>query len=109
MRRTPATPTAWLLPNYDEYFIAYKDRDLVLHGAPSNLGTRPEFAHLLSIDGRLTGTWKRTLSPRAAGVELRTFRPLTKAEHTAVDKAVKRYAEFLELPVTLSAGTLARS
>jgi hypothetical protein len=100
--KRPATPTAWLLPNYDEYFIAYKDRDIVLHGTPSNLGARPEFAHLLSIDGRLAGTWKRMLSPRASGVELRTFQPLTKAERTSVDKAVKRYAEFLKQPVTLS-------
>jgi hypothetical protein len=103
-RRTTSTPTAWLLPNYDEYFIAYKDRDLVLRDTPKPLPVRPEFAHLLSIDGHLTGIWKRTFGARAAGVELQTYRPLAKAERTAVDKAVKRYAEFLKLPVTLSIG-----
>jgi hypothetical protein len=106
--KRPATPTAWLLPNYDEYFIAYKDRDLVLRNTPKPLPARPEFAHLLSIDGHLNGIWKRTFTPRAAGIELQTYRPLAKAERTAVDKAVKRYEQFLELPVTLSTSALAR-
>ena len=52
-------PSAHLLPNYDEYFIAYKDRDLVLRNTPKPLPARPEFAHLLSIDGHLNGIWKR--------------------------------------------------
>jgi hypothetical protein len=97
-----ATPTAWLLPNYDEYFVAYKDRDVVLQNVPSVDVANPIFAHLLCIDGRLKGTWNRTFTPRAAGVELQTYRPLPKAERTALDKAVKRYAAFLKLPVTLT-------
>ena len=101
-RKRSASPTAWLLPNYDEYFIAYKDRDLVLQGTPKTLGVRPEFAHLLTIDGRLTGTWKRTFSPRDAGVDLRTFRPLTKPERTALNKTIARYSAYLQLPTTLS-------
>jgi hypothetical protein len=56
----------------------------------------------------LNGIWKRTFTPRAAGIELQTYRPLAKAERTAVDKAVKRYEQFLELPVTLSTSALAR-
>ena len=104
--KRPATPTAWLLPNYDEYFIAYKDRDLVLRSTPKPLPARPEFAHLLSIDGHLNGIWKRTFTPRTAGIELQTYRPLAKAERAAVDKAVKRYAGFLKLPVMLSTSAL---
>jgi Winged helix DNA-binding domain len=91
--RSSSSNTAWLMPNYDEYFIAYKDRDS---------SGRPEFAHLLTIDGRLAGSWKRTFGARAAGVELKTFRPLTKAERIAVDDAVERYAAFLGVPVALS-------
>lgn len=111
-RAQPAA-AAWLLPNYDEYFIAYKDRDIVLRdGAPppptpratatGRVDPRPEFAHLLSIDGRLAGSWKRTFTARAAGIELRLFRPLKKPERTAVDAAVARYAAFLGVPVSLA-------
>lgn len=91
-----STPTAWLMPNFDEYYIAYKDRD-------GNAG-RPEVAHLLTIDGRLAGTWRRTFAPRmrTAGVELRTARTLTKAERAAVDDAIARYSAFLGVPVTLA-------
>jgi len=107
-RRTrPArTLSAALLPNFDEYFIAYKDRDVVLRGVPWGsdgwADVRPEFAHLLAIDGRLTGTWKRTFSARSAGVELQTFRPLKKPERAAVDDAVSRYSDFLGVPATLT-------
>jgi hypothetical protein len=112
--RKRAGPVAWLLPNFDEYFIAYKDREIVLRqGLPTpsaatgrgRVDPRPEFAHLLTIDGCLAGTWKRTFTPRTAGVELRTLRPLTKPERDSVDEAVARYEEFLKLPVTLTLTT----
>jgi hypothetical protein len=88
------TPVAWLLPNYDEYYIAYKDRRATQ--------ARHEFAHLLTIDGWLSGSWKRTLANRTAGVEVRAFRTLKKPERDALDEAVSRYAAFLDVPVTLT-------
>jgi hypothetical protein len=107
--RAQTAASAWLLPNYDEYFIAYKDREIVLRDglpppatATGRVDPRPEFAHLLSIDGRLAGTWKRSFTPRTAGVDLRMFRPLKKPERTAIDAAVASYEEFLKLPVTLT-------
>jgi hypothetical protein len=47
--------SAHLLPNYDEYLIAYKDRDPVTEGAGRDM-----FSHYVVIDGRLAGTWRRT-------------------------------------------------
>jgi hypothetical protein len=99
-------PTARLLPNFDEYFIAYKDRRTVLNGGlalpalPSPV--RPEFAHLLTIDGWLAGSWKRTTNGRTADIEVRSFRPLKKNERAALDAAVERYRAFMALPAKLT-------
>lgn len=51
-----ASTSAHLLPNYDEYLIAYKDR-----GPVTGASARDVFSHSLVIDGRLAGNWRRTL------------------------------------------------
>src|SRR6185503_3186555 len=55
-RATSSSPSAHLLPNYDEYLIAYKDRDPVV-GPPRVRDTRPPdvFSHSLLINGLLAG------------------------------------------------------
>jgi hypothetical protein len=101
-------PVAVLSPNYDEYYIAYKDRHSLLQGspwaatAPPPRGLRPEFAHLLTLDGWLAGSWKRTMATRRAAIVVRPFRRLKKPERAAVDEAVARYGTFLNMPVALS-------
>lgn len=87
---------AWLLPNYDEYFIAYKNRELM----GSVNGTYP---HLLMIDGRLAGTWRRKLSTKDVTVEVRPFRKLSASSRAAVVNAVETYGTFLGRCVILSA------
>ena len=55
-------------PNYDEYGIAYKDRDVVPYvPRPRHIESADEFAHLLVIDGQLVGRWRRTLKTRQGG------------------------------------------
>lgn len=95
--------SVYLLPNYDEYGIAYKARGVILDGArPSSGAGATEFPHLLIVNGKWTGSWKRTLSAKAASVELRPARPLTRDEMREVGTAAARYSRFLGLPVTLS-------
>jgi hypothetical protein len=90
--------TAYLLPNYDEYLIAYRDHSGVFD--PANL-SKLVFGHLIVIDGRVVGTWRRTLKKDAVAIETNTFEPLTKAENRAVAQAARQYGAFLDLPVTL--------
>ena len=64
----PKGAVAMLLPNYDEYLIAYKDRDAFVDKArAANIVARTggAFANHLMIDGRLAGGWSRTLKPNA--------------------------------------------
>lgn len=100
----PKGSTAFLLPNYDEYLIAYKDRASVLGTAgAANIVARSggAFANHLVIDGRLAGSWTRTLKANSVLIEVAPYKKLTAAQSRAVSAAAESYGEFLDLPVTM--------
>jgi hypothetical protein len=95
---------SFLLPNYDEYLIAYRDRSAVIDpGRTRNLGvfTSHEYPHQLVIDGRVAGSWRRTITEKALTVEVWPYRKLTSAQRTIVNEQASRYGDFLQLPLTL--------
>ena len=53
--------------------------------------------NVIVIDGRIVGTWRRTLGKDALGVELNPFRALSEAESAAITMAGKWLAEFYGL------------
>ena len=94
--------TAHLLPNYDEYFIGFKDRSAIGEVAKqANIKANdPSFlAHVIILDGQLVGGWRRTLKKDAVRVEYTLITELTKLQETAVDQAASQYGEFLQLTV----------
>ncbi len=100
-------PTAFLLPNYDEYIVGYTDRSAALDMAPAEkLDARGNllFNHTMVIDGRVRGTWKRTLKKDAVIVDALPFAPLDAAEARALEDAAGRYGRFIGLPATLRIG-----
>jgi hypothetical protein len=96
--RKGGSPQVLLLPNYDEYTIGYRD-----HSAVFDLSRRFDlvYGHVLVIDGRVVGTWRRTLQKTEVVIQTNTFAPLSKAESRAVVRAADRYGAFLGLPVVL--------
>jgi winged helix DNA-binding protein len=100
-RRRRAVPV-YLLPNYDEYLIAYKDRDWVLEPLPVTRRGAVEHPHHLILDGKVRGSWKRMPGTTATTIEVRPFRPLQKNEGFALAAAAARYGRFLDRPVTVS-------
>ncbi len=60
-----------LLHTYDEY-ISYRDRSAIHDPARGALFT---FDHLLVVDGRIVGTWKRTLAKGGVTVTTSPFAP----------------------------------
>jgi hypothetical protein len=98
-------PTAYLLPNYDEYGVGYTNHDAVFDAARAKaLDPRGAvvLGHVLVIDGQVAGAWKRTLGKAAVSVTVQTFAPLSAAEQAAVARAAARYGAFLGLPVVLA-------
>jgi hypothetical protein len=93
------TPAAFLLPNYDEYIVSYRDRSAAVAASDINKadprGTI--FNHTILINGRIAGTWKRSFRKDTVDLEITPFSPLSKVNHAAIASAAKRYAKFLGL------------
>jgi len=91
--------SVYLLPNYDEYTIAYRDRNILFgkeHPPVVNPRDNAIFSNAILINGKVEGTWRRTLAARSVVVETKPFLPLSKTRLGAVTNAVKRYSEFVD-------------
>ena len=80
--------SAHLLPAFDEYFVAYKERLI----AAGSLSTWDVLGPTFIIDGIAAGRWKRTNS---GSIEFNASRTLKKSEKLALDKAADRYTDYL--------------
>jgi hypothetical protein len=106
-RRTPkASPSAvaHLLPNYDEYLIAHKDRHLVVSRGSGDGVTRIKdpFVHHVVMNGRLAGSWTRTTKDGSVHVSCAMYGRPTAETAGAIDTAVARLGRFMECPATSS-------
>jgi hypothetical protein len=92
--------SAVLVPAWDEYVVAYKDRAAALEGAPP-LGDRayPVGSSLVVIDGRVRGSWRRLLGGSRVRVRVTFWSPATREEAGAVEAAAEQYGRFLGLEV----------
>ena len=93
-----AEQATFLMPDYDEYGMSYKDRSAIFD--PNDLtaqirGNSPVYNRMLVIDGKIEGTWHRILKNNSVAVETFPFTSLSKAKHQAVMIAVKRYRSFM--------------
>jgi hypothetical protein len=91
------SPTAYLLPAYDEYTVAYKDRSAALNPKYAKL---PNYGHgifnpTIVVDGQVVGTWKRTLKKDSLAISPSPFAKLKRAEIRAIAEAANRYGKFL--------------
>jgi|ERR1044072_3328098 hypothetical protein len=80
--------SAHLLPAFDEYFVAYKDRQV----AAGPLSTWDVLGPTFIVDGIAAGKWKRTNS---GAIELNSSRSLKKSEKVAFEEASDRYTTYL--------------
>jgi hypothetical protein len=98
-RSSSRLPHGLLLPPYDEYTVAYRDRRAALdpkHAAAARNGI---FSPTVLIDGRIVGTWTRRLAGASVTIALRPFAPLTGVRRRVVAAAARRYGLFSGAPV----------
>ena len=85
-----------LLPIYDEYIVAYRDRVAVPHGSerlkPIDAGMT--FQHALIVDGQIAGTWRLNRRGTRATPETIPLRALTGPEQRDATNATRRCAQF---------------
>jgi len=91
---------AHLLPNYDEYFIGFKDRSAFAERLGRRTGVQFDglIGHGIFIDGQFVGGWRRTPGPKGA-LTLRPLVRLSAAERELVRAAGMRLEQFLGVPL----------
>ena len=93
---------AYLLPLYDEYLIAYKDRSAASGPVRWNTVTsRDPLSAPVVIDGRVVGGWKRTLMKGRVIVTVHMPIRQGRAETRLVMDAASEFGTFLGLDVTV--------
>ena len=90
-----------LMPNYDEYFIAYRDRAPTSSLRPSAVPA-DIYAHLLAVDGRYAGGWRRTIGTKTASIVVTPDARLGAAHRTALDATAAHHTTFLGVPVQVT-------
>ena len=97
------SPCIYLLPAFDEYFLGYVTRNIVLDPmymkkAVSNNGI---FRPIIVIDGQIAGIWKHTKRKNSVRISIELFRKLTDFEIDALGIVVNQYGSFLDKEVVV--------
>jgi hypothetical protein len=90
----------YLLPGFDEYVLGYKDRSGVLDAQFASAicpGGNGVFMPTIVSEGRIIGTWKRTLKKKTVEMSFQPFRPLHTEETEVLSEAAARFGAFLGL------------
>jgi hypothetical protein len=107
-RQTPrvspaALADAYLLPAFDEYLVAYRDRSAVLSPRETRRINADGglLAPIVVVAGRVVGTWRRTLGRSVVTIALSLFGKPTSRERARIEAAAGRYGAFLGLETKL--------
>ena len=100
-RAADSARVAHLLPNYDEYTVAYRDRTEILQAGRTH---DPFFvlSNVVTIGGTIRGGWRRTPKRNGVHVEISSLDRFAPAEISAVEEAGRRLGSYLERPAQLS-------
>lgn len=91
LNRRTSQPDAYFLPAYDEYNVAYKNRD--------SLPNVAILSPTVMLNGEIVGNWKPVNTKNSVTLATTTARSLKRAERLALSRAADRYAAYLTLPV----------
>ena len=89
--------TVLLLPAFDEYLIAYKDRTAAIHTdhMPKAFTSNGIFKPVIVVNGQVVGIWKRTVKKDKVLIGPMYLQKVSKMIEIKVAKAAKQYGEFL--------------
>ncbi|HKN65400.1 MAG TPA: winged helix DNA-binding domain-containing protein [Gemmatimonadaceae bacterium] len=103
---SPAPPrralSARLLPNYDEYFIGFRNRSAIgqrVRATSTVTGGSALIPHVIVVNGELVGVWRRALEKDRVVVTLEAHTELTRREVDRVAAEARRFGEFVGRPV----------
>lgn len=88
-----------LLPSFDEFLISYKNRDSVIDKAnqPEAFTKNGIFRPVIMYNGKIVGTWDKSLSKSKAEIKVSLFNAKTKIDSELLEKAKNKYLSFVSL------------
>jgi hypothetical protein len=89
-------PVAHLLPAFDEFAVAYKDRSAIVNPKYIQQALHVIFNPSIVINNQVVGTWKRTVKKEAVEIVLNSFGKLNKIQTKAIETAAERYQGFVK-------------
>jgi hypothetical protein len=89
---------------YDEYLVAYQDRDIVVSAAAREHAGADPFAYPLVLQGRLAGRWRRSVKNGSLTVSVSPARRLTRAEAGTIEADAERLGRFAGLGSSVTIG-----
>lgn len=87
--------TVRLLPAYDEFTVAYKDRSDILSLHYHKQTGNGIFKPVIVINGQVAGTWSRSMLKDKVLVETKSFKIPGRTTQRLIREAAERYARFV--------------
>jgi hypothetical protein len=90
---------SFLVPDYDEFLMSYKNRDLLLdlkNFGPEGRKAIAAYDHLVVVEGKIVGSWLRTIKNNKVVIETKAFAALSKTKQQALARAEKKYNAFFK-------------
>jgi hypothetical protein len=94
---------AFLVPGFDEYFIAYTDRSAILdknYAKELNQGGGMINGAIV-VNGKMVGGWKRKFEKKTVVLTLKLFEKITQAQDDALKKQAERFGKFITMPLII--------
>jgi hypothetical protein len=91
-------PNIKILPQYDDYLLAYQDRGASINGKAKQL-LKPKygrFNQIILVNGKATGTWERKITKNNVVFKLNYFRPLSEPENKVLVSEIRGYSNFID-------------
>ncbi len=100
MAKSRPAIVAQLLPGFDEYLVAYKDRSAALTSKSRKVAQlgNAVFSPTIILRGQVVGLWKRALERDSVIITLQPLARLSSADNQVVTQAAHRYGAFLRSP-----------
>jgi len=95
--------TVYLVPGFDEYFIAYTDRSEVLdkqYAKELNQGGGMVNGAIV-VNGKMCGGWRRTFEKKSVVISIRLFEKITPGQQELLKKQTEAFGRFINLPVVV--------
>lgn len=87
-----------LLPNFDSYLLAHREKDHLLSAKHYKLVYRNQgwISPVVLIDGAITGVWSYKIQNKRLHVEIKPFGKFSRAARGCVEREAERLALFFE-------------